>query len=85
MTDQELIDYCDIHCESELALFCREHVERMLKLAGVKQSSSRLPSFMSLHDEMKNLVRRAREMNNSVKFIKDIENETISKQQESQI
>ena len=70
MNDNELIGYCDSHSETERALFCREHVERMLKLAGIENKCD-LPAFISLKGEMKNLVTRARERSNSFKFIVD--------------
>lgn len=59
MDDNELIGYCDIHSETERALFHGKHVNRMLELAG---RDERVPEeqFYSLHDEMKELVRAAR-------------------------
>ena len=69
MTDEELIDYCDSHCETEQALFHVDHVNRMLKLAGVKSHGNIIQEFLSLKGEMRNLVKKARERSNSVKFI----------------
>ncbi len=34
MTDDELIGYADLHCRTERALFHRDHVNRLLTLAG---------------------------------------------------
>ncbi len=34
MTDDELIGYCEIHCETPRALFSSEQINRMLALAG---------------------------------------------------
>lgn len=64
MTDSELIDYCDIHSESERALFSGEHINRMLALAGhPKKFVQWVPPscFLPAHDEMKELVMLARE------------------------
>jgi hypothetical protein len=33
-TDEELIDYCEYHSRTEVALFHRDHIERICKLAG---------------------------------------------------
>jgi len=34
MTNEELIGYCGIHCETPRALFHRDHIARMIALAG---------------------------------------------------
>jgi len=34
MTDEQLIGYCEIHCETQRALFNGKQVKRMLALAG---------------------------------------------------
>ncbi len=62
--DIDLINYCDIHCETERALFKGSHINRMLILAGNPDGFVRsVPSddFLSVHDEMKQLCRLARE------------------------
>jgi hypothetical protein len=62
MTDDELIDYCEIHCGTERALFHVSHVERMYRLAGQEHAIPKwLPSFVSVHPEqMMPLVEAAR-------------------------
>lgn len=65
MTDDELIRYCDSHCETQRALFHRDHVNRMLSLAGHPEGWAReVPEYqqwLSVHDEMKDLCELARE------------------------
>ena len=34
MEDIDLIGYCEIHCTTQRALFSKEHLARMLELAG---------------------------------------------------
>lgn len=63
MDDRELIEYCNIHAETQLALFHAGHVKRMFELAGrdVPPVLLRFPDkFWSLHEEMKILVEEAR-------------------------
>lgn len=62
MTDAELIGYCEIHCTSDRALFHSNHINRMLELAGHPEGyvHSVSEGFYSAHDEMQNLVDRAR-------------------------
>jgi len=59
MNDNDLIGYCDIHCETPRALFNGKQINRMLELAGETQ---RVPpdTWLSLHEDMKVLVKRAR-------------------------
>lgn len=59
MTDDELIGYCQIHCETPRALFHADHVNRMLVLAGREPQD--LEGFYSLHEEMEELCKLARE------------------------
>lgn len=62
--DIDLINYCEIHCESERALFKGAHINRMLILAGSPEGfvkSVPPDSFISVHDEMKRLCRLARD------------------------
>ena len=63
MTDAELIGYCDIHCETERALFNDRQINRMLELAGYPDGFVRdvRVGWYSVHQEMKELVRLARE------------------------
>lgn len=64
MDDEFLIGYCDLHCESERALFNSEQINRMLALAGHPDGFVRaVPAgrWMSVHGEMKELCRLARE------------------------
>lgn len=68
MTDEELIGYCDFHSETPRALFHSEQVLRMIKLANAypwycdidPDNSNDLLNWISLHEEMKNLVDLAR-------------------------
>lgn len=62
--DEELIRYCEIHCETERALFSREQVNRMMELAGVTDKWLGYPieqAFISLHSDMNELCKLARE------------------------
>ena len=62
MTDEELIDYCDIHADTPLALFHRSHINRMLALAGHPKHfvHSIEQEWLSVHAPMKELVKIAR-------------------------
>lgn len=60
MTDTELIGYCDIHCETQRALFSAEHINRMIELAGNPEGWPHLTEgFYSMHEAMKDLCRLA--------------------------
>lgn len=62
MTDEQLIGYCEIHCETPRALFKGSHINRMLELAGhPKGFVQRVPDdqFISVHEEMKELCKLA--------------------------
>jgi hypothetical protein len=64
MTDSELLNYCDLHCETERALFSGEHVNRMIALAGYPDNfvhSINPQEWVSLHDDMKDLCSMARD------------------------
>jgi hypothetical protein len=66
MTDQELIDYCDGHCHTPRAMFCRNHIRRMFVLAGNQKLLRKFdllhaPDWFSVHaDAMQPLVDAAR-------------------------
>jgi hypothetical protein len=64
MTDDELVGYCDIHCETPRAMFSREHANRMIALAGYPKNFVRevpeYQKFLSAKSEMKELCRLAR-------------------------
>ena len=63
MADEQLIGYCEIHCETERALFKGRDINRMLELAGhPKGFIQSVPEdhFFSVHDEMKELCKLAR-------------------------
>lgn len=64
-TDEDFLGYCDIHCETPRALFSREHIERLAKLAGgewVWRNPHAVPTFYALHAaEAKPLIKKARE------------------------
>ena len=60
MNDSDLIRYCDIHCESERALFSVSHINRMITLAGLSADRKMTgDGFYSMHTQMKDLVRLA--------------------------
>jgi hypothetical protein len=60
MSDRELLGYAAIHCRTDLALFAREHVERLLSLAG-RSPIVGLPGFLSVGAEaMEPLLAEAR-------------------------
>lgn len=62
MTDVELIGYCEIHCETPVALFSPQHTNRMLELAGFPVNFVRSTDrWLSLHEEMKELCALARQ------------------------
>lgn len=48
MTDRELVDYLDAHSRTERALVHRDHVVRLLKLAG-RPIVEGLPLWMGVH------------------------------------
>lgn len=61
MTDDELINYCEAHCQTERALFSAEHINRMLELAGHPEGFVQsVTGWMSLHGQMQELVDLAR-------------------------
>jgi hypothetical protein len=60
MSDEELVGYAAIHCKTDRALFSRDHVERLLKLAD-KPMPPGLPDFVAVHEEtMMPIVEEAR-------------------------
>ena len=64
MTDLDLIGYCDMHCETQRALFNSDQVNRMLALAGHPEGYAKaIPpnQWISVYDEMKDLCARAKE------------------------
>lgn len=63
MNDRDLIGYCEIHCQTERALFKGDDVNRMIQLAGYPEGFVRqVPGhqFFSLHEEMEELVKLSR-------------------------
>jgi hypothetical protein len=64
MTDTQLIGYCEIHCETERALFSGHHINRMIDLAGFPEDFPAAvgpDTFLSAHEEMAELCKLARE------------------------
>ncbi len=67
-TDEGFLMYVWLHSETERALFSREHVLRLLKLANVPESQYSLPlhflsvgTFVAVHSDIAQpLVERAR-------------------------
>jgi len=63
MSDEELIGYCEFHCETELALFKGSDINRMLALAGHPDNFVKsVPEneFIGMHDSMAYLCKLAR-------------------------
>ena len=60
MTDDELIGYCDIHCETPRALFSGDQINRMVELAGRTPRRLSASGWFSMHEDMKVLVADAR-------------------------
>ena len=63
MSDDEFIVYCELHAETDRALFQGKHVNRMLELAGFPNGypkSIKEDQFVSLHEAMTELCRLAR-------------------------
>lgn len=62
MEKDELVGYCDIHCETEIALFHQEMVAQMIEYAGCPKDFPKPEEIMkgeewsSLHESMKTLV-----------------------------
>lgn len=62
MEKDELVGYCNIHCETEIALFSREMVAQMIEYARCPKDFPKPEEIMkgkewlSLHESMKNLV-----------------------------
>ena len=60
MNDDRFLGYVEWHCETDLALFSREHANRLLALAG-RAPQNDLPDFVAIHaDVAKPLVTAAR-------------------------
>jgi len=56
MDDKGLIGYCRIHCETPRALFHKEDIARMLRLAGYEEAASATesqvyPDFEAVHED----------------------------------
>lgn len=84
MNDRDLIGYCEIHCQTERALFKGDDVNRMLQLAGYPEGFVRqVPGhqFFSLHDEMEELVKlsKARLVDPSSSMVIDQEDGHLQK------
>jgi len=50
--DEQLINYCDLHCKTPRALFHKKHVNRMLELAGHSDGTEpvyRIKDAIKLH------------------------------------
>jgi len=62
-SDESLIGYCEIHCETERALFHVTQINEMIKLAGYPKGFMKEISgedFYSLHGPMEELCKLAR-------------------------
>ena len=61
MNDEDLLGYFEIHSRTERALFHRDHVARLLKLAGENSTLGHVAEFIAVGYEMSDpLVARAR-------------------------
>ena len=67
MNKEELIGYCDIHCETERALFPKAIVAQMIDYAGCPEDWSTPDEvakgnidWYSMHEDMKGLVKLAK-------------------------
>lgn len=62
MNDEELLGYFELHSRTERALFSRDHIVRLSKLAGYPvKDVSRLPQFIAVHEPVaKPYIERAR-------------------------
>jgi hypothetical protein len=62
-TDEAFLGYVDIHCETDLALFHRNHVNRLLRLAGRSElQDPHTPLFLHVYaDVAKPLIEAAKE------------------------
>lgn len=63
MDDLGLINYCELHCQTERALFVGKQVNRMLALAGYPEGYVRsVPDteWISLHSDMAELCKLAK-------------------------
>jgi hypothetical protein len=60
--DGFFIGYCDIHCETDRALFSYEHCVRLYRLAGHDVDDPTTQGFHAMHEaEAKPLIKQARE------------------------
>lgn len=66
MNDEQLIGYCEIHCETPRALFNGKQVKRMLALAGelnaIEEAELQLDDddWLSIKGDMRELCEKAR-------------------------
>lgn len=81
MPAEQLIGYCEIHCETERALFPKEMVAQMVLLAGepdhwAKPEAiiSHAQKWYSLHGEMKELISLASPILHDTEFLKCLVN-----------
>lgn len=62
-TPEDLIGYCEIHCQTERALFSTSQINEMLKVAGHPEGYVREiegSGFYSMHESMEDLCKLAR-------------------------
>jgi len=62
-SDDDFLGYVDLHSRTERALFSREDILRLIKLANIPEGQYSLPlgSFISVHaSEARPLIERAR-------------------------
>ena len=68
-TAEELIRYCELHCQSERALFSGEQINEMLRLAGRGKGYLPDKNFYPLRQGMPTLCRAARRRLHQVTII----------------
>lgn len=71
--DEFFLGYFSLHAATELALFSRGHVERLLRLAG-REPPERLGAFVSVHSEVADpLIAEARRRLAEAAALRDVD------------
>lgn len=59
-SDEDLIGYCELHCETQRALFNGAQINQMFILAGKESPNMAQDSWASMHYDMAELCKIAR-------------------------
>lgn len=59
-TAEDLIGYCELHCQTERGLFSGAQINEMMRLAGLGKGDLPNQGFYSVHEPMEALCRDAR-------------------------